>query len=61
MNKFYLLTSFICGAIVMIIEIVGTKILSPFFGSGLFVWSSTITVAMLALSVGYFIGGQECR
>jgi spermidine synthase len=59
MNKFYLLTSFICGAIVMIIEIVGTKILSPFFGSGLFVWSSTITVAMLALSVGYFIGGKN--
>jgi spermidine synthase len=59
MNKFYLLTSFICGAIVMIIEIVGTKILSPFFGSGLFVWSSTITVTMMALSIGYFIGGRN--
>lgn len=59
MNKLYLLTSFICGAIVMIIEIVGTKILSPFFGSGLFVWSSSITVAMLALSIGYFIGGRN--
>lgn len=59
MNTFYLLTTFLCGAAVMIVEIIGTKFLSPLFGSGIFVWSSSITVAMLALSLGYFIGGKK--
>ncbi len=59
MNYFYLLTAFICGAAIMIVEIVGTKILSPYFGSGLFIWSTSITVAMLALSIGYYMGGKQ--
>ncbi len=59
MNLFYLTTAFLCGAAVMIVEIVGTKFLSPLFGSGIFVWSSSITIAMLALSIGYFLGGKN--
>lgn len=40
------------------LEIIGGRMLSPDFGSGVFVWGSIIGVFLLSLSIGYFIGGQ---
>lgn len=42
----------------MTIEMLGARILSPYFGGSLSVWGSIITIFMLALSVGYLIGGR---
>lgn len=42
----------------MIIELVGTRILSPFYGTTIYVWSSLITVALVFLALGYFFGGK---
>ena len=53
----YLLIS-ISGASVLAIEILGTRILGPFYGVSLFLWSSLITVTLAALSVGYALGGR---
>ena len=44
---------FVSGAAVLAIEILGTRILGPFYGVSLFLWSALITVTLLALSVGY--------
>lgn len=52
------LTVFISGAAVLAIEILGTRILGPFYGVSLFLWSALITVTLAALSVGYSIGGR---
>lgn len=41
----------------MAIELLGGRILAPYFGSSIHVWGSIITVFMLALSVGYLLGG----
>lgn len=49
---------FISGASVLAIEILGTRILGPFYGVGLFLWSALITVTLAALSVGYAVGGR---
>lgn len=54
---FLLLIAFVCGAIVMGIELVGSRVLSPFFGNSIFVWGSLISVFMGALSLGYYVGG----
>ena len=51
-------TLLVSGASVMIIEILGTRILGPFYGLGLQVWAALITVALVALAVGYWIGGR---
>lgn len=51
-------TVFVTGAAVMVVEIVGTRVLSPVFGVGLFVWSSLLSVTMAALAMGYFLGGR---
>ena len=42
----------------MVIEILGTRILAPFYGSTVFVWSSLITVTLAFLALGYFLGGR---
>jgi len=46
------------GFYVMAIEILGGRILAPSFGSSIYVWGAVITVFMLALSLGYLLGGQ---
>src|SRR3989344_4673003 len=51
------LTVFITGAAVLVIEILGTRVLAPFYGSTIYVWSSLITVTLGALASGYFAGG----
>ncbi len=46
------------GAAVLAIEILGTRVLGPFYGVGLFLWSALITVTLAALAVGYALGGR---
>ena len=48
---------FISGAVLMGLEIVGSRVLAPHFGSSIFVWGSLISVVMAALSLGYYWGG----
>jgi spermidine synthase len=47
----------ITGAAVMILELLGTRIIGPFYGVSLYVWSSLIAVTLIALALGYFLGG----
>jgi spermidine synthase len=46
------------GAAVMVVEILGSRVLAPNFGTTLHVWSALITVTLAALAVGYAVGGQ---
>lgn len=48
---------FVSGAVVMIIELVGSRILAPYLGLSLYVWTSIIGVILAALSIGYILGG----
>ncbi len=46
------------GFFVMGIELLGGRLLAPYFGSSIFVWGGIIAVFMGCLSVGYLVGGQ---
>jgi spermidine synthase len=48
----------VVGASVLSMEILGTRIIAPFYGSGLYLWSALISVTLAALSAGYAIGGR---
>ena len=41
----------------MVVEVLGSKVIGPFFGVSLFVWTSLIAVTMIALAAGYAVGG----
>lgn len=53
----YLLV-FTAGFTVMLVEITAPRILGPFFGTSVHVWTSVIGVVLAALSMGYYIGGR---
>ena len=52
-----LATAFTTGAVVMALEILGSRLLAPVFGSSLFVWGALIGVVLAAMSSGYAAGG----
>ena len=49
---------FLCGAVVMVIELTGSRIMAPFLGTSLVVWTSLIGIILASLSVGYWWGGR---
>ncbi len=55
--RFFLFLSFIEGGVVMAAELIGAKILAPFFGTSLYVWSTVMAITLGGLAMGYFIGG----
>jgi hypothetical protein len=46
------------GFLLMSLELLSGRILAPTFGSSIYVWGAVITVYMVALSIGYLIGGR---
>jgi spermidine synthase len=50
--------AFVTGAIVMSFEMLGSRYLNPYFGSGIYTWASLISTVLAALMVGYFAGGR---
>ncbi|CAB1078238.1 hypothetical protein D1AOALGA4SA_5995 [Olavius algarvensis Delta 1 endosymbiont] len=52
------ITVFITGAVVLMLELLGTRIIAPFYGTTIYVWSSLISVALVCLALGYFAGGR---
>lgn len=42
----------------MILETLGSRLVAPYFGSTLYVWTALIGMIMTALSLGYFFGGR---
>ena len=57
-KKIVIAAAFVSGFCIMAIEMLGARIMSPYFGGSLSVWGSVLTVFMLALSCGYLIGGR---
>ncbi|MGJ8690991.1 MAG: fused MFS/spermidine synthase [Thalassotalea sp.] len=57
-NPLIYLFAFTSGFCIMAIELLGGRILAPYFGSSVHIWGSIITVFMLSLSIGYLLGGK---
>jgi len=58
MTSLVYLLAFTGGFVIMSLELLGGRLLAPYFGSDIYVWGSIITVFMLSLSLGYLIGGR---
>ena len=53
-----LLVAGLCGALLMALEILASRVLAPHFGNSVYVWGSIISVFLAAMSVGYAWGGR---
>jgi spermidine synthase len=52
-----LAVAFFSGGVVLLLEILGTRILAPHLGTSFSVWVNVIGVILAALSLGYYMGG----
>ncbi|HXG45999.1 MAG TPA: fused MFS/spermidine synthase [Methylomirabilota bacterium] len=57
LRRYLYLTAAINGGVIMVVEILGAKMLSPFVGTSHFVWTAQIAVTLVALACGYYAGG----
>jgi len=57
-RRYLHLLVFVVGACTMGTEIAGARLLAPYFGDSTIVWANTIAVVLVALSVGYWLGGK---
>jgi spermidine synthase len=58
LSRYLHLTAATTGAAIMIAQILGAKMLSPYVGLSHFVWTAQIAVTLVALACGYYIGGR---
>ncbi len=42
----------------MAVELMGAKLVAPFYGNSLYVWTAVLTITVLGLTLGYYAGGQ---
>ncbi len=54
----YYFSAFVCGMAVMAVEISAARLMSPYFGNSLYVWTNIIGLIMVALAGGYYFGGR---
>lgn len=51
------LACFISGAMTLVIELAGTRLLAPLFGNSLHTWTALIGVVLVSMSLGDYLGG----
>lgn len=57
-NRFLYVLVFVVGSASLGAEIAAARLMAPFFGASTIVWANTIGVVLVALSVGYWLGGR---
>ena len=50
---YLVVTAILCGALIMVVEVLGSRVIGPFFGISLFVWTSLITVTLISLATSH--------
>lgn len=53
----WLTTSLLAGAVILVLEMLAFRLYAPYFGYSIYVWGNMICVVMVALVIGYSLGG----
>lgn len=56
--KFYRIVAFVGGITIMAVEITATRLMGPYFGTSIYIWTNILGVIMVALATGYWLGGR---
>jgi predicted membrane-bound spermidine synthase len=52
---------FLTGAATLALELLSSRVLTPYFGVSLYIWSSILSITLAFLAVGYYAGGWLTR
>jgi len=56
-----MLLIFLTGAVVLALEVMSSRIMTPYFGVSLYIWSSILSITLTFLALGYWAGGWLTR
>lgn len=49
---------FISGAAILALELLASRIMAPYFGVSLYIWTGILSITLIALALGYSLGGK---
>jgi spermidine synthase len=52
---------FISGAAILALELLASRIMTPYFGVSLYIWTGILAITLIALALGYSLGGRLAR
>ena len=52
---------FITGAVTLSLEVLASRIMTPYFGVSLYIWAGILSITLIFLALGYQLGGQMSR
>lgn len=52
---------FVSGGAVLALELLASRIMTPYFGVSLYIWTGILSITLVALAFGYRLGGRLAR
>lgn len=52
---------FATGAVILSLEVLASRIMTPYFGVSLYIWSGILSITLTFLAIGYHYGGRLSR
>lgn len=52
---------FITGAVILALQLLASRIMTPYFGVSLYIWTGILAITLTCLAIGYFVGGRWTR
>src|SRR4051795_4698979 len=49
---------FISGAAILALELLASRIMTPYFGVSLYIWTGILSITLISLALGYWAGGK---
>ena len=49
---------FISGGAILALELLASRIMTPYFGVSLYIWTGILSITLIALALGYWLGGR---
>lgn len=49
---------FISGAAILALELLASRLMMPYFGVSLYIWTGILSITLIALAAGYWLGGK---
>ena len=59
--KRYEILVFLSGGVVLSLELLASRIMTPYFGVSLYIWTGILSVTLVFLALGYFLGGKATQ
>ncbi|MGZ8154707.1 MAG: spermidine synthase [Burkholderiales bacterium] len=52
---------FLSGGAILALELLASRIMTPYFGVSLYIWTGILSITLVALALGYVLGGRFAR